>query len=356
MINIFCQVMIKNKGYIAASFFKCKFVIMGKILAAIKGVGAYVPETVLTNKDLEGMVDTSDEWITTRTGIKKRHILKDMDQATSDLGAGAVRKLMEETGLKPEDIDLLICGTVTADMTFPDTANIILDKINAKNAFGFDINAACSGFLFSINVGAKMIESGAYKNVVVVGADLMSRIVDYTDRTTCVIFGDGAGAVLLQPDSEGYGLLDAELKGDGAGRKFLHMKAGGSAKPANHETVDNKEHFIYQEGRTVFKYAVNGMSSTVKEVIERNGLTKEDISWVVPHQANKRIINSVAEALDFPKEKVMVNIENYGNTTSATIPLCLYDYREKLNKGDYLVLTAFGGGFTWGSVLLKWAY
>ncbi len=329
---------------------------MSKIKAAITGVSGYVPETILTNEDLSKMVDTNDEWIISRTGIKQRHIQKGEGLATSDMGAAAVKLLLEKTKTKPEEIDLLICGTVTGDMIFPDTANTILDKVGAKNAFGFDINAACSGFLYSIVTGAKFIESGTHKKVIVVGADMMSSIVDYTDRTTCVIFGDGAGAVMLEPNSEGYGLTDSVLKADGSGREFLHMKAGGSLKPASHETVDAREHFAYQEGRTVFKAAVTGMTSTVKEVCERNNLSLDDVDWVVPHQANIRIINSVADMMDFPREKVMVNIENFGNTTAATLPLCLNDYETKLKKGDNVILTAFGGGFTWGSVYIKWAY
>jgi 3-oxoacyl-[acyl-carrier-protein] synthase-3 len=329
---------------------------MAKTLAAIKGVGAYVPETLLTNADLEKLVETSDEWITSRTGIKQRHILKDKTKGASDLAVEAVKDMCAKSNFEVEDIDMLICATVTGDMVFPDTANTILDKLGAKNGFGFDVNAACSGFLFAINVGAKFIETGTYKNVVVVGVDVMSSIVDYTDRTTCVIFGDGAGAVLLQADNEGYGIIDAELKGDGSGRNFLHMKAGGSLKPATHETVEKREHFVYQEGRSVFKAAVNGMASTIQTIMDRNSLTQDDIRWIVPHQANDRIINSVSDALSFPKDRVMNNIANYGNTTSATLPLCLNDYRDQLKKGDNIILTAFGGGFTWGSTLIKWAY
>ena len=329
---------------------------MAKTLAAIKGVGAYVPTNILTNADLEKIVDTTDEWITTRTGIKQRHILNEKGKATSDLGVEAVKILLDQTGLKPDDIDLLICGTVTADMVFPDTANTILDKLGTNKGFGFDINAACSGFLFALNVGAKFIETNTYKNVVVVGADMMSSIVDYTDRTTCVIFGDGAGAVLLQADTDGYGILDSELRGDGSGRQFLHMKAGGSLKPASCETVEAKEHFVYQEGKSVFKAAVNGMITSINEVLNRNNLSPNDIRWVVPHQANMRIINSVADGMKIPIDQVMVNIQNYGNTTSGTLPLCLFDYRDQLKKGDLIVLTAFGGGFTWGSTLIKWAY
>ena len=329
---------------------------MAKILAAITGVGGYVPDDVLTNADLEKMVDTTDEWITTRTGIKERRILKTPGKATSDMGVEVVRQLLEKTGTKPEEIDLLICATVTPDTTFPDTANTILDKAGAKNAFGFDINAACSGFLFALTTGAKFIESGMYKKVIVIGADKMSAIVDYSDRSTCIIFGDGAGGVLLEPNTEGNGVIDAVLKSDGSGREFLHMKAGGSLKPATPETVANKEHFVFQDGKPVFKAAVTGMVTTVNQVLARNNMTTEDIDWLVPHQANMRIINSVGDMLDFPMDKVMVNIHKYGNTTAGTLPLCLWEYESQLKKGDNLMLTAFGGGFTWGSLYLKWAY
>ncbi|HMT52556.1 MAG TPA: beta-ketoacyl-ACP synthase III [Saprospiraceae bacterium] len=329
---------------------------MAKILAAITGVGGYVPDDVLTNADLEKMVDTTDEWITTRTGIKERRILRTPGKATSDMGVEVVRQLLEKTGTKPEEIDLLICATVTPDTTFPDTANTILDKAGAKNAFGFDINAACSGFLFALTTGAKFIESGMYKKVIVIGADKMSAIVDYSDRSTCIIFGDGAGGVLLEPNIEGNGVIDAILKSDGSGREFLHMKAGGSLKPATPETVANKEHFVFQDGKPVFKAAVTGMVTTVNQVLARNNMTTEDIDWLVPHQANMRIINSVGDMLDFPMDKVMVNIHKYGNTTAGTLPLCLWEYESQLKKGDNLMLTAFGGGFTWGSLYLKWAY
>lgn len=329
---------------------------MAKILAAITDVNGYVPDDVLTNADLEKMVDTTDEWITTRTGIKERRILRTPGKATSDMGLEVVRQLLEKTGTKPEEIDLLICATVTPDTTFPDTANTILDKAGAKNAFGFDINAACSGFLFALTTGAKFIESGMYKKVIVIGADKMSAIVDYSDRSTCIIFGDGAGGVLLEPNSEGNGVIDAILRSDGSGREFLHMKAGGSLKPATPETVANKEHFVFQDGKPVFKAAVTGMVTTVNQVLARNNMTTEDIDWLVPHQANMRIINSVGDMLDFPMDKVMVNIHKYGNTTAGTLPLCLWEYESQLKKGDNLMLTAFGGGFTWGSLYLKWAY
>lgn len=329
---------------------------MAKIQAAITGVAGYVPEDILSNADLEKMVDTSDEWITTRTGIKERRILRAPDKATSDMATEVAKMLLEKTKTKPEEIEMLICATVTPDTIFPDTANTILDKIGAKNAFGYDINAACSGFLYALTTGAKFVESGMYKKVIIIGADKMSSIVDYTDRATCIIFGDGAGGVLLEPTEDGTGVIDSVLKSDGSGREFLHMKAGGSLKPANAETVAKREHFVYQDGKPVFKAAVTGMVTTVKQVLERNDMNIDQIDWLVPHQANMRIINSVGDMLDFPKEKVMVNIEKYGNTTAGTLPLCLWNYESKLKKGDNLMLTAFGGGFTWGSTLLKWHY
>jgi 3-oxoacyl-[acyl-carrier-protein] synthase-3 len=329
---------------------------MSKLRAAITGVAGYVPEDILTNEDLAKMVDTSDEWITTRTGIKQRHILKTPGKATSDMGMEVVNKLLSKTNTKPEDIELLICATVTGDMKFPDTANTILDKVGAKNAFGYDINAACSGFLYALSTASKFIETGTYKKVIVVGADMMSSIIDYTDRTTCVIFGDGAGAVLLEPTTEDVGIIDSILKADGNGRQYLHLKAGGSLLQTSEETVKKRLHYAYQDGKPVFKAAVTGMTTTMNDLMERNNLKKEDIDWVVPHQANMRIINSVAEHFDIPIEKVMINIEKYGNTTAGTLPLCLSDYESKLKKGDVVLLTAFGGGFTWGSLYLKWAY
>lgn len=328
---------------------------MGNLKAAITGVAKYVPETLLTNADLEKMVDTTDEWITSRTGIKQRHILKEEGKATSDMGLRMVEDLLAKTGTSPDDIELLICATVTADMTFPDTANTICAKAGIKNAFAYDINAACSGFLYALTTGAKFVETGAHKKVIVIGVDMMSSIIDYTDRTTCVIFGDGGGAVLLEPNEE-YGLEDSVFRGDGDGRKYLHMKAGGSMKPASAETVLAREHFVFQDGRPVFKAAVTGMTKTVGQLLERNNMNQDDITWLVPHQANMRIINSVADMMDFPKERVMVNIHKYGNTTAGTLPLCLADYESQLRKGDKVVLTAFGGGFTWGSTLLTWAY
>jgi 3-oxoacyl-[acyl-carrier-protein] synthase III len=327
-----------------------------RITAAITAVGGYVPETKLTNSDFEKMVETTDEWIRTRTGIKERRILKEPGKATSDLAVPAILEICERRGIQPEQIDCIICATVTPDMVFPATANIIADKAGAKNAWGFDLEAACSGFLYALTVGASLIESRRYKKVVVVGADKMSAIIDYTDRTTSILFGDGAGAVLLEPNYEGYGVLDSILKSDGSGRTYLHMKAGGSLKPASAETVANKEHYIFQDGQPVFKAAVKGMADVSAELLERNGLTGDDIAWLVPHQANKRIIDATANRMGLSHEKVMLNIEKYGNTTAATIPLCLWEWRHELNKGDKIVLAAFGGGFTWGATLVKWEY
>ncbi len=329
---------------------------MSDILAAITGVHGYVPDYILTNKELESMVDTNDEWISSRTGIKERRILKGEGLAASDMGYEMVKGLLEKTNTNPDEIDLVICATITGDMIFPDTANTICDKVGINNAFGFDINAACSGFLFALTTGEQFIKSGTYKKVIVIGMDVMSSILDYTDRTTCVIFGDGGGAVLLEPNHDGLGMQDAILRGDGAGRHHLHMKAGGSLKPPSLETVNAKEHFVYQEGRPVFKSAVRGMIGTTEEIMKRNNLEADDISWVIPHQANIRIISSVAEGLNFPMEKVVVNIQKYGNTTSGTLPLCLWEWENKFKKGDKILLTAFGGGFTWGTTYLTWAY
>ena len=329
---------------------------MGKTIASIAGVQGYTPDYVLTNKELETMVDTSDEWISTRTGIKERRILKEEGKATSDMAAQAVMELLAKTDTDPSDIELTICGTVTPDTVFPDTANTINLKAGATNAWGFDVNAACSGFLFALSTGARFIESGKYKNVLVVGADKMSSIVDYQDRTTCILFGDAAGAVLLQPSANGLGLQDEILKGDGSGRDLLVMKSGGSLRPPSAETVARREHFVYQDGRPVFKAAVKGMVDAVGGIMTRNGLTNDDVKWLVPHQANRRILTSVASALDFPMDKVMVNIHKYGNTTAATIPLCLWEWEDQLKKGDKLILTAFGGGFTWGATYVTWAY
>lgn len=325
--------------------------------AVITTVGGFIPDDILSNADLEKMVDTTDEWITTRTGIKERRILKGEDKATSYMGVKIMEEILRKRNIEPSEIELLICATVTGDMIFPDTANTILDKIGAKNAFGFDINAACSGFLYALTTGSKFIESGTYKKVVVIGADMMSSIIDYEDRATCIIFGDGGGGVLLEPsDDPDFGVIDSILRADGSGREYLHMKAGGSLKPPTMETVAAKEHYVYQDGKPVFKAAVNGMVSTIKELLERNNLDISEIDWLVPHQANLRIINSVAEMLDFPKEKVMLNIQKYGNTTAGTLPLCLWDYEKRLQKGDKIILTAFGGGFTWGSTYIVWNY
>ena len=329
---------------------------MSKTIAAITGINGWVPEYKLTNQELSTMVDTNDEWITSRTGIKERRILKGEGLGSSDLGANAVKGLLEKKNIKADEIDLIICATATPDMLFPSTACIIADKIGAKNAFAFDLMAACSGFLFSLSAASKYIESGEYKKVIVVGADKMSSIVDYEERTTCVIFGDGAGAVLLEPNEEGLGIQDAILKSDGSGRNYLHMKGGGSVKPSTHETVDAKDHYIYQDGQTVFKFAVTNMADVSAEIMERNKLTGDDIAWLVPHQANKRIIDATARRMGVGTEKVMLNIQKYGNTTNGTIPLCLWEWEDKLKKGDNLVLAAFGGGFTWGSIYLKWAY
>src|SRR3546814_559153 len=301
------------------------------------------------------MVETSDEWITSRTGVKERRILKG-GRATSDMGVVAVKGLCEKRGISPEEIDLLICATVTPDMPFPATANIICDKAGAKNAWGYDLNAACSGFIYALATGAQYIQTGMHKKVVVVGADMMSSIINYEDRTTCIIFGDGAGAVLLEANDEGNGIIDSILRSDGSGRHYLRQKAGGSAHPASIETVSNKEHFVYQEGKAVFKFAVVNMAQVSAEIMERNQMRAENTAWLVPHQANKRIFDATAERMGVGPEKVMVKIEKYGNTTAGTIPLCLWDWEDKLKKGDNLIMSAFGGGFTWGSVYLKWAY
>ncbi len=329
---------------------------MAKLRAAIKGIHAWAPKDVLTNKDLEKIVDTTDEWIITRTGIKERHILKGEGLGTSDMGVEAVKGLLEKTGTKPEEIDLLICATVTPDMQFPATANIISDKAGIKNAFSFDMNAACSTFIFALETASKYVESGEYKKVIVVGGDKMSSITDYTDRATCIIFGDAAGAVLLEPTTEELGIMDHRFYTDGSGRVHLHQKAGGSVKPASHATVDAREHFIYQEGQPVFKFAVTNMADVAAEIMERNNLMSDDIAWLVPHQANLRIIEATARRMKLDKEKVMINIQRYGNTTNGTIPMCLYEWEDQLKKGDNIVLAAFGGGFTWGAIYLKWAY
>ncbi|MDA1268262.1 MAG: ketoacyl-ACP synthase III [Bacteroidetes bacterium] len=328
---------------------------MDKLRAMVTGIHGYVPEYRLTNKELESLVDTNDEWIMSRTGIKERRILKGENQGTSVLGIEAVKGLLEKTGTDPLDVELIICATVTPDMLFPATANIIADKVGVKNSFSFDIGAACSGFLYALQLGSQFIQAGTHKKVVVVGADKMSSIVDYQDRTTCILFGDGAGAVLLEPTTEKIGIIDAILKADGSGENFLHIKAGGSRKPASLDTIANREHYAYQEGTTVFKFAVTNMADVSAEVMERNGLKGDDIAWLVPHQANKRIIDATANRMGVGPEKVMMNIERYGNTTAATIPLCLWEYESHLKKGDNLILAAFGGGFTWGAIYLKWA-
>lgn len=327
-----------------------------KTLAAITAVNGYVPDYVLTNAELEKLVDTTDEWIQSRTGIQERRILKGEGLGTSDMGAEAVKGLLAKRGIDASEIDLLICATTTPDYQFPATANVITDKVGAKNAFSFDINAACSGFIYALNTGAKFIEAGTYKKVIVVGGDKMSSIINYEDRTTCIIFGDGAGAVLLEPSKDENGIQDAILKSDGSGRIHLHQKAGGSVKPASHATVDAKEHYVYQEGQSVFKFAVTNMADVSAEIMERNNLTADDIAWLVPHQANKRIIDATANRMGVGPEKVMLNIHRYGNTTNGTIPLCLWEWEKQLHKGDNIILAAFGGGFTWGSVYIKWAY
>ena len=329
---------------------------MSKITAVITGIQGYVPDYILTNKELETLVDTNDEWITSRTGVKERRILKGEGTASSDLGTKAIVGLLKKTNTSAEEIDLIICATATPDMLFPSTACIIADKVGAINAFAYDIMAACSGFFFSVATAPKFIETGSYKKIIVVGADKMSSIVDYTDRSTCIIFGDGAGAILLEPSKEGLGIQDSILRSDGSGREFLHMKGGGSQKPSTHETVDNKDHYIFQDGQPVFKAAVKSMADVSEEIMERNKLTADDVAWLVPHQANKRIIDATARRMGVGDDKVMLNIQKYGNTTNGTIPLCLWEWENQLNKGDNIILAAFGGGFTWGSIYLKWAY
>jgi 3-oxoacyl-[acyl-carrier-protein] synthase III len=330
---------------------------MGNIRAAITGIQGWVPPYILTNKELETMVDTSDEWIMSRTGIKERRILKGEGLGTSDMAAEAVKALLIKTNTAPEEIGLLICATVTPDMMFPATANIISDKAGIKNAFSFDMNAACSGLLYALITGSKFIETGTFKKVIVVGADRMSSITDYTNRENCILFGDAAGALLLEPStSDDIGIMDSILRTDGSGKEYLHMKAGGSVKPSSYETVAAKEHFIYQEGQTVFKFAVTKMADVSAEIMEKNNLRSEDVSWLVPHQANLRIIDATARRMGIGREKVMINIERYGNTTGATIPLCLWEWEKKLKKGDNIILAAFGGGFTWGAIWVKWAY
>ena len=329
---------------------------MKKTRAVITGVQGWVPDYILTNRELETMVDTNDEWIVTRTGIKERRILKGDDKGTSVIGINAVKGLLKKTNTNPEDIDLIICATVTPDMPFPATANIIADGVGAINSYSFDISAACSGFLYALTIGSQFIETGMHKKVIVIGADKMSSIIDYQDRATCIIFGDGGGAVLLEPTTEEVGIMDSLLHSDGSGAPYLHMKAGGSRKPATMETVAAREHYAFQEGASVFKFAVTNMADISAQLAERNNLTAETIDWLVPHQANKRIIDATANRMGLSDDKVMMNIQKYGNTTSATLPLLLNDYESQLQKGDNLVFAAFGGGFTWGSVYIKWAY
>jgi len=327
---------------------------MNKIYAAITGVQGFVPKDVLSNEDLAKMVDTSDEWITSRTGIKERRIMK--DGASSDMAAQAVQALLKKTNTDPAEIELVVLATVTPDYPFPSTANVLCDKVGMSNAWSFDLNAACSGFIYALSTASQFIETGKYKKVIVVGVDKMTSIIDYEDRTTCVIFGDGAGAVLLEPNQEGLGVQDFILHSDGSGREFLVQPAGGSMNPASITTVENRQHFVKQEGKQVFKFAVTNMAEVSAAIMEKNNLTSDDVAWLVPHQANLRIIDATANRMGLPKEKVMINIQKYGNTTAGTLPLCLWDYEKQLKKGDNIVLSAFGGGFTWGAVYLKWAY
>ena len=329
---------------------------MEKINAVITGVGGYVPDYVLTNDELSRMVDTTDEWIMTRIGVKERRILNEEGLGTSYMARKAAKQLMQKTGVNPDEIDAVIVCTTTPDYHFPSTASILCDKLGLKNAFAFDFQAACCGFLYGMEVAASLVASGRHKKVILVGADKMSSMVDYTDRATCPIFGDGAAAVMLEPTTEDYGIMDSILRTDGKGLPFLHMKAGGSVCTPSYFTIDHKMHYIYQEGRTVFKYAVSNMSEITATIAEKNGLTKENINWVIPHQANMRIIDAVASRLEVPMEKVMVNIQRYGNTSAGTLPLCLWDYEKQLKKGDNLIFTAFGAGFTYGAVYVKWGY
>jgi 3-oxoacyl-[acyl-carrier-protein] synthase-3 len=327
---------------------------MSKMTAAITGVQGYLPDNIVTNNDLAKIVDTSDEWILSRTGISERRIMK--DGASSDMAAEAVKGLLAKKRLSPLDIDLVIVATVTPDYPFPSTANVVCDKVGMTNAWGFDLIAACSGFIYALQTGAKFIEAGTHKRVIVVGVDKMSSIIDYQDRTTCVIFGDGAGAVLLEPNEEGNGIIDAILRSDGSGRKYLIQPGGGSAHPASMQTVEDRMHYVKQEGKAVFKFAVTNMADVSAEIMEKNNLTSENVDWLVPHQANLRIIDATANRMGLPKEKVMINIQRYGNTTAGTLPLCLWDWESQLKKGDNVILSAFGGGFTWGAIYLKWAY
>ena len=329
---------------------------MSTITAAITAVGGYVPEYVLTNKILATMVDTNDEWITSRTGIKERRILKEQGQGTSFMAIKAAEQLLSKNNINPEDIDMVIMATATPDMPVASTGVYVASQIGAVNAFSYDLAAACSGFLFGMSTAARYIESGRYKKVLLIGADKMSSIVDYTDRTTCIIFGDGAGAVLFEPNLEGLGVQDEILRSDGVGRPSLKIDAGGSILPPSNQTIADKQHYVHQDGKTVFKFAVSKMADVSEQIMQRNNLTGDDVSWLVPHQANKRIIDATSRRMNLPQDKVMLNIHRYGNTTSATLPLCLFDYENQLKKGDNIVFAAFGGGFTWGSIYVKWAY
>jgi 3-oxoacyl-[acyl-carrier-protein] synthase-3 len=329
---------------------------MGSIVPGITAVGGYVPDYVLTNQELEKMVETNDEWITSRTGIKERRILKGEHLGTSFMAVKVLQQLLERSGTDPKDLDGVILATITPDYFFPTTANLIATEVGAVNAFGFDMAAACSGFIFALETGANYIRSGNYKKIAVIGADKMSVITDYTDRNSCILFGDGAGGVMLEPNSEGLGIYDTIMRSDSVGKELIYLKGGGSVNPPSHKTIDDGLHYFYQDGKSVFKYAVTFMADVAAEIMERNNLTGDDIAYLVPHQANKRIIDATANRMGVGPEKVMLNIQKYGNTTAATIPLCLFDYEDKLAKGDTLILAAFGGGFTWGSVYLKWAY
>lgn len=329
---------------------------MEKINAVITGIGAYVPEDILTNEELSKIVDTNEEWILTRVGIKERHVLKDEARGTSYMGTRAVRQLLEKTNTDPLDVEVILCATTTPDYPFPTTASLIAYNTGLKNACTFDVQGACAGFLYALETGSNYIRSGRYKKVIVVSGDKMTSITNYQDRSTCPLFGDACGAVLLEPTTEEAGVMDTFLRTDGIGFPNLHMKAGGSARPTSHETVDNREHFVYQEGRVVFKYAVSYMADAAATIMERNGLSKDDVSWFIPHQANLRIIDAVARRLEVPMDKVIVNIERYGNTSAGTIPVCLWEWEKKLKKGDNLILAAFGAGFTWGALYLKWGY
>jgi len=326
------------------------------IRAAITGVGGYVPDDIITNDDLAKIVDTSDEWIMSRVGIKERHVLKGEGKGTSVMGIQAVKKLLEKTKVNPDDIDLIICATTTPDYPFPSTAALIADGCGIKNSFAFDLNAACSGFIYALETGANFIQSGKYKKIIVIGGDKMTSITNYADRTTSVLFGDAAGAVLLEPTTENFGIMDVILHTDGIGLPHLNLKAGGSAHPATQETIDKKMHYLYQEGQVVFKHAVSRMSDVSVEIMERNHLTKNDVNWFVPHQANMRIIDAAANRMGITRDKVMINIHKYGNSSAGTIPLCLWEWEDKLKKGDNIILAAFGAGFTWGALYLKWAY